>query len=118
MSAHQFSIDFTGRLPISAQLGMKQCDDSANEQWKHIFDACVLAASKKKPEITSDDVLDEIESLTHHPSTHNQSAIGPAMKRAAEMGVIRATERVKRSERAAKKGNLHRVWESLYWTPF
>lgn len=119
MSAHQFSIDFSGRLPVSAQIGMKQADDNANEEWKHIFDAAVLIAAKRNQFLTSDDVLDEMEKLARRPMTHNLSAIGPAMQRAAKVGkILKATDRHERSDRPEKHGNLQRVWQSLYWTPF
>lgn len=112
MSDMQFQIDFESRLPVSAQIGMAAVDANAKEDWKHWFDGCVMAAAKKKPEITSDDVLAEIEALPHAPETHNLAAIGPAMIRAAKMGLIRGTDRTIRSKRAVKNGNLHRVWES------
>ena len=117
MSSHlQFDLDFSQRLPPTAQLGMKQADDNAKEDWKHWFDACVLAAAKKKPEITSDDVLAEIEALPHAPETHNLAAIGPAMIRAAKMGLLRGTDRVKRSDRPEKHGNRQNIWESKVYT--
>jgi len=118
MSDLQFNFDFSGRLPVSAQIGMDACDKNANERWKHIFDACVLAAAKRKPEITSDDVLAEFEKLKHQPFTVNLAAIGPAMVRAGKMKILRATNRTVRSQRPEKNGNLHRVWESLEYTPF
>jgi hypothetical protein len=34
------------------------------------------------------------------------------MKRAATMGIIKATSRTTRSKRPEKQGNLHVVWES------
>ena len=110
----QFALDFTEKVPAPAQeriaAGMKQADENADGRWRHIFDACVLAAAKKKPEITSDDVLAEIEALDQAPGTHNLAAIGPAMKRAAKMGVLAYTDRVKRSERPEKHGNRQNVW--------
>lgn len=114
--ATQFTLNFSSRLPVSAQLGMQQADDNADGRWKHIFDACVLAAARKKPEITSDDVLAEIEALPNPPETHNLVAIGPAMRRACQMGVLRGTDRTKRSERPEKHGNRQNVWESKYFT--
>ncbi len=95
--------------------GMARADRNADPFWRHIFDASVLAAAKKKAEITSDDVLTEIEALPNPPETHNLSAIGPAMKRACEMGILTHTDRVNRSERPDKKGNFHRVWLSNYY---
>ena len=57
-------------------------------------------------------MLAEIEALPDPPSTHNLAAIGPAMKRAAEMGVLARTARYERSTRKEKNGNLHAVWIS------
>lgn len=112
----QFEIDWTKKLPIAVQEkiaeGMAQADENADAKWKHWFDAAVMAAARKKPEITSDDVLAEIESLPEPPGTHNLSAIGPAMRRAAGMGILRNTGRVERSKVERKNGNLHAIWES------
>jgi hypothetical protein len=117
----QYSIDFSQQRPPAVQekiaAGMKQADDNANPYWRHIFDGCVLAAAKKKAEITVDDVLAEIESLPNPPQTHNLAAIGAAMKRACTMKVLNHTDRVKRSERPEKHGNRHNVWESRYYQP-
>jgi hypothetical protein len=116
MAELQYGLDFTQRLPAQAQAkiadGMRQADEHAAPKWKHFFDGCVLAAAKKKQEITSDDVLTEIEALPDPPETHNLAAIGPAMKRAAAMGVIAPTDGVKRSERKEKRGNYHKIWRS------
>lgn len=112
-----YILDFEQKLPPSAQDGMAQADVNADPVWKHIFDGCVLAAARRLEELTSDDVLDEIKKLPHPPNTHNLCAIGPAMKRAFEMRVIAPTERVVRSTRPEKKGNLHRVWKSNQYVP-
>jgi hypothetical protein len=94
---------------------MRQADENADCRWRHTFDGCVLAAARKKPEITSDDVLAEIEALPDPPSTHNLAAIGPAMKRAAVMGILARTDRCVRSQIGHKNGNLHAVWVSKYF---
>jgi hypothetical protein len=111
----QFDLDFSGRLPASAQIGMAKADENANERWKHMWDAIVVAVARKKRELTSDDVLEEYETLNHPPGTHNLAAIGPAMKRAWKMGVLERTDRVVRSIRAEKNGNRHNVWLSKYY---
>jgi hypothetical protein len=111
----QFDMDFSGKLPVSAQEGRAQSDANADSRWRHIFDGCVLAAAKKKPEIVSDDVLAEIEVLPNPPGTHNLAAIGGAMHRAYTMGVLRGTDRVKRSERPEKHGNRQNIWISNYY---
>ncbi len=115
----QFSLDFTEKVPPPVQEriaeGMAQADAHADPRWRHVFDACVLAAARKKSEITSDDVLAEIELLPAGPSTHNLAAIGPAMRRAAQMGILTYTNQVRRSERPEKHGNRQNVWRSNYY---
>lgn len=111
----QFTLDFSRKMPPSAQLGMSQADENADGRWKHIFDACILAAAKRLRELTSDDVLEEFERLGHAPGTHNLSAIGPAMQRARIMGILKATDRVQRSLRPEKHGNRQNVWLSNYF---
>lgn len=115
----QFSLDFTQKVPPAIQekirAGMKRADDNADLRWRHVFDACVLAAARKKPEVTSDDVLAEIEALPDAPTTHNLAAIGPAMKRAAQMGILTRTDRFVRSTVKRKNGNLHNIWISNYY---
>jgi len=153
----QFKLDWSAKLPAAAQAeiadGMRRADEHANLRWRHVFDACVVAAARKHPEITSDDVLCEIEEIRRRalvrllgergvslnpaaplaeleqacaenlveppadipPSTHNLAAIGPAMSRAKEMGVLSPTDRVVRSKRAGKNGNRHNVWLSNYY---
>lgn len=118
----QPTLDFTQKLPPAAQEkiadGMAQADRNANEKWKHFYDGCVLAVATRLEELTSDDVLEEMLKLHGEvPKTHNLAAIGPAMKRAKEMGVIAPTERFLRSKRLEKNGNLHRVWKSNYYVP-
>jgi hypothetical protein len=113
VTAHaNYELDFDGKHSPSTQRGMAKVDANADIRWKHFWDCCVMAAAKKKPEITSDDVLAEFEALPHPPGTHNLAAIGPAMKRAATMGVLKGTDRTVRSTRPEKNGNLHVVWES------
>ena len=117
MSSQQYFIDFDAKLPPAVQEkiadGMRQADENASEKWKHIFDACVLAAAIRLARLTSDDVLEEFEKLKIQPGTHNLAAIGPAMSRAKKMGIIQPTNETVRSKRPEKTGNLHVVWISL-----
>ena len=118
----QYRLDFTEKLPPEAQEriadGMATADEHADPRWKHYYDGCVLAAARKKPEITSDDALDEMEALPKPPGTHNLAAIGPAMMRARDMGILINTGRTERSRRPKKNGNLHIVWHSqVYGAP-
>lgn len=104
---------------VQAQIdeAMRRADENADGRWKHIFDACILIAATKHYEVTVDEVLEAIEALPNPPETHNLSAIGAAMKRAAEMGVLTYTDRVRRSNRPKKHGNRHNVWISSYYKP-
>lgn len=116
----QGTLDFSKQLPLETQVkiaeGMAQADANANEKWKHFYDGCVLAVAKRLEELTSDDVLEEMLKLHGEvPKTHNLAAIGPAMKRAKEMGVIAPTDRFMRSKRPEQNGNLHRIWTSNYF---
>jgi hypothetical protein len=119
LTGTNYSLDFTQTRPAAVQdkiaQGMKQADENADKKWKHVFDGCVLAAARKKKEITSDDVLAEIEALPNPPDTHNLAAIGPAMQRASKMGILKHTDRVKRSERPEKHGNRQNIWESKFY---
>ena len=116
----QFALDFTQTLPAPAQAriadGMQAADEHANQRWPHNFDGCVLAAARRQREITSDDVLTEIESLPNPPETHNLAAIGPAMIRAAANGILTRTDRVRRSQRPEKHGNRQNIWISAVYT--
>lgn len=112
----QLEIDFSGRLPVRAQEGMAAADAHADQRWKTFFDACVLAAARKQEYITSDDVLTELESLPNPPSTHNLSAIGPAMRRGVSSGIIVPTDHFQRSARPLKRGNLQRRYRSTVYT--
>lgn len=113
----QSQFDFSPKpLPPAVQekisQGMQQADENADSRWKHMWDACVVAAARRLPELTSDDVLAEYETLKYQPGTHNLSAIGPAMKRAWKMGILNPTEKTVRSKVLHKNGNLHVVWQS------
>ena len=117
--APQMALDFTGRwspaLQATVAAGMQQADDHAAPEWHHLFDACLVAVARRMPEFTSDDVLNEMDRLARRPQTHNLSAIGPAMKRARTLGVMEATDRVRRSQRPEKHGNRQNIWRSRYY---
>jgi hypothetical protein len=113
----QISIDFTSKRPPEVQArideGMDRCDEHAQVLWKRVVDGCILAVARRLPEFTCDDVLEELEKLPEAPDTHNLAALGPRMKEVSRtLGYMEATDRVKRSKRPLKHGNLMRVWES------
>lgn len=109
----QFEIDFSGRLPVSAQEGMAQADENADDRWKRWVDGCIQAVATEKQEFTVDDVLARLEALPSPPDTHNLAALGPRMREVSKtLKYMTATERVVRSQRIEKRGNFHRVWRS------
>lgn len=110
-----FELDFSGKLPPSAQAGMAIADENANHFWRRMIDAAIVAVARRMPELTVDDVLDEMEKIPNCPSTHSLAALGPAMSRARQDKIITATDRVVRSRRAKKHGNRHNCWISNYY---
>ena len=126
MSTQQFNLDWDGVRPpevqAKIQAGMKAADAHADPFWKRVLDGCVLAVARRQAELTVDDVLGELEVVNRQRlangqeivATHHLCALGPAMKRAKEDGIISATERVKRSVIKHKNGNLHTVWRSNF----
>ena len=111
--ALQFELDWNQKLSPSAQLGMQQADENADQKWKRWVDGCIQQVARSKQEFTVDDVLAELEKLPNPPDTHNLGALGPRMKEVSKvLGYMEATERVQRSKRPEKNGNLHRVWRS------
>lgn len=122
MSDLQFEISFSSSLPPEAQLGMAIAYENANELWRTIWEYCVWEAARRLEFLTVDDVLHQLELVNEKRKaenkplieTHNESAIGPCMKAAADKGIIVATGERRRSKRPKKHGNLHQVWRSNF----
>lgn len=117
MSDFQPSFDWTQKLPPAVQeriaSGMQQADDNARSEWKRITDGAILQVARRNQEFTVDDVLSELESIPNKFQTHNLAALGPRMKEVAKtLKYMTATDKVLRSKRPKKNGNLHRVWRS------
>jgi hypothetical protein len=109
----QFQIDFEQKLPPEAQIGMEAADAHADPVWRRYIDGCILAVARRLEYFTVDEVLTELAKVSSEVATHNLAALGPRMKEVAKtLGYMEATENVKRSKLAGKKGNLHRVWRS------
>ncbi len=108
-----YEFDFEGKLPVSAQIGMAQCDAHAKAEWKRYVDGCIQRAALRLPEFTVDDVLDALDALPFSPSTHNLAALGPRMKEVSKtLKYMKPSDRVQRSRRPASHGNFLRVWLS------
>lgn len=109
----QYEFDLSGKLPVSAQEGMARADANAKAEWKRVVDGCIMNVALERQEFTVDDVTAKLEALPFPPKTHNDCALGPRMKEVAKtLKYMTATERVQRSRRPEKNGNLHRVWRS------
>jgi hypothetical protein len=112
----QFSIDFES-LPVSAQIGMAAADEHADEKWKRVTDAAILAVARRCREFTTDQVWEELGDIPVNAQTHRRCAIGPRMKRVArELGYMENTGRVQRSKQEGSNGNLLVVWKSKVFT--
>ncbi len=114
MSSHlQFDLDFSKRLPVSAQIGMATCDANADDRWKREMDAAIRQCALSYQFFTADEVVAELERNKFHFTTHNASALGPRMKEVSEsLRYMEATNGFKRSGRPKAHGNLLRVWQS------
>ena len=107
-----YELDFSGKLPPSAQDGMARADENASDRWKRWVDGAIQVIATRQAEFTVDDVLAYLETLYDPPNTHNLAALGPRMKRVSkELGYMTATNQVKRYKRQEKKGKLHREWK-------
>ena len=115
----QYHIEFSGSLPVSAQEGIQRSYEHSDPRWREWFDRCVMLAAVKKPIVTCDDVLDELETLPEVPKTHDLSALGGAMVRAAnsKTGVLRPTGERVRSTRNTERNhaNLRMTYRSLVY---
>jgi hypothetical protein len=117
MASQQFQLDFNKRLPVSAQIGMKQADDHADDRWKQWVNGCIQDVARRKEFFTVDDVIESLRELPNPPDTHNLGALGPRMQKVSEeLGYMTATNEHKRSRLKGKNGNLHRVWRSNIFT--
>lgn len=116
-SQFQPSFDWTQKLPPDVQEkiadGIQRADEHAKVEWKRVTDGAILAVARRMPEFTVDDILAELDAVPCSFTTHNLAALGPRMKEVAKvLKYMTATDRVQRSKRLGKNGNLHRVWKS------
>lgn len=117
MTLEASQVNAEHKLPPDAMAGIEQADANAIAEWKQAIDRSVRVAANKKREITTDDVLLEFELLHASPRTYTMRAIGPAMIRAADEGIITRTDRVRRSERDGNHGNWQKIWLSNRYRP-
>lgn len=90
-----------------------QADIHADEAWKEAAAQVIRELASEQETLTPDDVQDRL--TRDHPDvhTHNASALGGVMRRAASEGVIENTGEVVCSERPSQHRKQIRVWRSL-----
>ena len=114
----QFNLDFSKRLPPSAELGMAQADANADERWKREVDAAIREVALVCEFFTVDEIVRELDRNKFHWTTHNQAALGPRMKEVSKtLQYMVGTDQFKRSERPISHGNLLRVWKRQIYQP-
>jgi hypothetical protein len=83
-------------------------DDHAEPEWKDEALEAVYRTAVRLPEFISDDVWD-----SGLPRTREDRALGPVFMRAARLGWMRKTDRVRPSVRSHLSGKP--VWRSLIY---
>lgn len=91
-------------------------DEHAAPDWKLAAAACIRHLAERKPEITADDVVEDLEQFFPSVTTHNLAALGPVFRNAAKSGVIRNTNRMVQS-RIPRRHRKITVWKSLIHQP-
>lgn len=73
------------------QLGMQQAEQAANSEWLAWAAHHLLALAATGDPFTADDIIEVLEAEDIH--THNLSALGPVIQRAARQHIIKRTGR-------------------------
>lgn len=85
--------------------GMATVEENAGDEWQEYAIGLIRSVAKAKGRFTSDEVM---EAMERQP--HNTKALGPAMREAARLGIIRKTGDVQPSRRRHCTPII--VWES------
>lgn len=100
--------------------GIQRADEHANDEWKEAAMDAVRRAAMHNPEITTDEVWSVLGKDTE--LTHNLSAMGPVMRRAAKEGIIEGTDSFRASRCTGSQGGRGtagkpiRLWRSLVFS--
>jgi hypothetical protein len=84
----------------------------ADTEWKTSAMAALKAVAVVKPEFTSDDVAEEMETNHSNVHTHDKRAMGHIFVKAAKAGVISQTGRFVRTRQIKMHKCPLRVWKS------
>ncbi len=94
---------------------IEQADRAASEEWKATAAQVIRELACEQETLTADAVQDRLERDHPDTHTHNASALGGVMRRAASAGVIENTGEVICSERVSQHRKQIRVWRSLVY---
>lgn len=96
----------------AAVAGMDRVEANTDEAVAQALQVAIRRAALDHAEITTDEVWAAMEAMGA-PLPHNNSAIGPAMKRAQKDGLIFPTLSRRKSQRESRHCNELRIWVSL-----
>jgi hypothetical protein len=86
---------------------MARVDAATPEEWKAHAMRVITRVAKKQPYFTTDDLW--AAGLRPAP---NNSALGPALRRAASYGIISVTPAARKAERPERHGTFVPIWKS------
>ena len=95
---------------VERERALLQVEQNAAPDWKTVALACVKRVAAGQREFTTDDVLELLRAET--VATHEMRALGPVMRRAADLGYIVATDRFITSASVSRHRAPTRVWSS------
>lgn len=90
---------------------LQQVDENADQAWKEHALQCVRRTCEQLPDFISDDIW----TTGGLDSTREDRALGPIMRRAAALGWMERTDRVRPSVRS--NGSPKPVWRSRLYEP-
>jgi hypothetical protein len=94
--------------------GMDRAERAANPEWVAFMLAALIEVAKRQPFFYSDDV-ELVRQNRGGPSTHENRAMGPLMKRAFRAGICEPTDRFAAASRAACHRCPRRIWKSMLY---
>lgn len=105
MSQRQFSIFDAEELRDTA---LKAVEAHADPEWKNEALEAIYRTAERLPFFISDDVWE-----SNLEGTIEDRALGPIIRKAAQLGWIAKTDRVAPSKRSHASGKP--IWKSLLW---
>lgn len=98
------------RAEAAREAAIQQAHDHANEAWKQVAYAALVAVARRKAVFTADCVWLALHDAK--PVTHEPSALGPLFRIAARKGLIQKTGRLVPTTQSQRHRDLTE-WRSL-----